>query len=265
MKTEIKTITPSTAKEMLKRNNGNRNLSMAHVNFLTKEMLSGNWQFDGQPIRFTEGGTLLDGQHRLNAVIKSEIAQDFLIIRGIEKDAFKVMDTGKRRSSGDALSALGVAQPNNIAAAARMIIILERGFSSQNTNTQNKPSNTDVLEFYNRHPEIAVLVNEGGRLYVDFGKVLPISTITAFKYLMNKRSVTHSDEFWQKLCTGIGLEKGSAIAALRAKLIQDKISKASISSKEKNALIIKAWNHYRKGTKIKYLKLQKDEKFPKII
>ena len=263
MKTEVRDITPEIAVEMLKRNQRNRNVSESHVRFLSNEMRNGNWMFDGQPVRFAEGGRLLDGQHRLSAVVESETTQSFLIVTGIDPETFKVMDTGKNRSASDVFSIEGIDYAKHVSATTRIIYRLSRGDAESGSR---KMSNTDILEYYNQNPKIAEFVKDSQRLYVEFDRVLSQSYIAAFKYLMADKNITDSESFWNKVCTGIGLEEGNPTSVLRKKLIHDKMSKASLPLSERNAIIIKAWNNYRKGGTIKFLRYNKEsEKFPVII
>tara|TARA_R110000764_G_C10946248_1_gene376694 strand:+ start:163 stop:954 length:792 start_codon:yes stop_codon:yes gene_type:complete len=263
MKTEVRDITPEIAKEMLKRNHRNRKVSESHVNFLTTEMVNGQWLFDGQPIRFAEGGRLLDGQHRLSAIVKSGTTQSFLILSGIDPLTFKVMDTGKNRSSGDVFSIEGIEYSATVSSTTRMIYVLKKGRAESESR---KMSNSILLEFYNENPKILEFVKDSHKLYVDFNRVLSHSYISGFKYLMAEKNIVASELFWDKVCTGLGLEVGSPMLALRKRLIEDKMSKSSLSVAEKNALVIKAWNHFRKGNTVKFLKYNKDnEKFPVII
>lgn len=264
MKTEVREVTPDVAKQMLKRNGNNRKISDNHVGFLAKEMNNGNWLFDGSPIKFSEGGVLLDGQHRLNAVIKSDTSQKFLVVTGIDSAAFKVMDTGKNRNTADIMSVEGIKYPSDTAAAARIIIKMKKGRAS--VGGVDKPSNTEVLDFYYANLEIGRFIKESQILYNEFSKVTPLSTIAAFKFMMAERSITHSEEFWNKLCTGIGLEDGDPIKFLRKKLLTDKINRASLPAAEKNAIIIKTWNAFRRGNTLKRtVAWKKGEKFPKLM
>jgi hypothetical protein len=265
MKTEIKFITPELAKEMLKRNGNNRKVSQNHVNFLANEMIGGNWQFDGQPIRFSEGGVLLDGQHRLSAVIASDCAQKFLVITGIEQSAFKVMDTGKNRNTADIFSIEGINYAAATSAACRMIINFKKGLNSQNNG--NKPSNSDVLSFYNLN-KIAInnCVRSAKKYYQDFNKVMPLSQITGFMFLFGEKHILQSEEFFYKLCTGNGLTDKDPIKHLRNKLIREKIARLSLPTAEKYAIIILTWNATRKGRENNRLvSWKKGAKFPKII
>lgn len=265
MKTELRDITPEIAGQMLKRNHRNRKPSKGNVKFLTREMNNGNWVFDGSPIRLTEDGRLLDGQHRLTAIVESGTTQQFLIVSGIKAETFKVMDTGKGRNSSDVFSIEGISNATIASATSRIVMRHSKGISYEE-GIGFKPSNTDLLTFYNDNSKIEEFVAKSDLLYREFNKVIPASTIAGFGYLMAEKSITHSEEFWNKVCTGLALEKGSPMKVLRDKLIADKFSKSSLPYQQKTALIFKAWNHFRKGKKIKYLKWNKEnEKFPVLI
>lgn len=264
MKTEVREVTPNVAKEMLKRNGNNRKISDNHVTFLAKEMTNKNWLFDGSPIKFSEGGLLLDGQHRLSAVVKSNTAQKFLVLTGVDSEAFKVMDTGKNRNAADIMSIKGIEYSAAVAATIRIIIKLKNGIASR--GGKNRPSNTEVLDFYYDNLEISRFIKESQVLYNEFDKVIPLSTIAAFKFLMAERSIVHSEEFWNKLCTGLGLESDSPIKLLRRRLISDKIARSSLPATEKNAIIIKTWNSFRRGgTLARVVAWRKEQPFPSLI
>lgn len=268
MRTEIRTITPTIARELLQRNTGNRKLTESHVDFLAAEMKKGNWVFDGQPIRLTEGGALLDGQHRLNAIIKANVASEFLVVTGVPLESFKVMDTGKSRSASDVLSIKGYEHYSTIAAAAKFLIYHNAGNNSDGSATggTNKISNSSILEFVEKTPEITELAPEATKLYKAFAKITPSSHILSYRYLFNQKDSVKSKEFWYQVCYGLGLEASSPTKLLRDKLTKDKLSKASLPSREKKALIIKAWNAFRLGRTLHFLRWNKDnEPFPEIL
>lgn len=99
--TLIGIITPELANELLKLNmENNRGISQATVNKYAREMGEGQWLIS-DPIKFSIGGELVDGQHRLSAVIKSGTPQTFVIILGYPKESAEVLDQGKKRSAVD--------------------------------------------------------------------------------------------------------------------------------------------------------------------
>lgn len=264
MKTEIRIIGPKVAQELLKKNPNNRRLTDNHVKFLAKQMEEGSWKFDGQPVRLDKYGRLLDGQHRLNAIIESETSQKFLVISGLEEESFHVMDTGKARTAGDVLSIEGVSSSSHVAAAAKFAINFKNGHYSGRGS--EKLSNVEVVKWCKNNPDIADEINTAQHLKREFNGVLPTSQICGLKYILKEKSVTDAEIFLNKLCTGLGLETNSPIAVLRKKLIQDKLSKSNLPFREKLALIMKAWNKFRRNETTKFLRWNKDnEEFPAIV
>ena len=70
----------------------------------------------------------------------------------------------------------------------------------------------------------------------------------------------------RKLCTGLDLSENDPILALRKILIKDKMAKANLPTKDRQALIIKGWNAYRLGKTPKFFRWNKDtDAFPNII
>lgn len=103
MQSKIETVTPSIAKNWLTRNTGNRAVRPSHVNSLAAAIKAGDFQLTHQGIAFDEDGVLLDGQHRLHAVIEADKPAQFLIIRGAQRETFAYLDIGAKRNTADQL------------------------------------------------------------------------------------------------------------------------------------------------------------------
>lgn len=104
MEVTIETITPKMASEYLTRNTRNRRLKKALVEQYASEMRAGNWRLTHQGVAFNCDGTLLDGQHRLAGIVKSECAIQMLVARGVDSKSQIVMDDHAKRSAGDAIT-----------------------------------------------------------------------------------------------------------------------------------------------------------------
>jgi hypothetical protein len=141
-------ITPQMAKNMLTRNKNNRNLSMRTVENYAKDMRAGHWQVNGESIKIGKDGSLLDGQHRLSAVIKSGIPVPLVLIEDIDNDSFFTIDTGKKRTAGQIAQLSGEKNGNRVAAIARMIRLLELGKESYFV------SGLEIQETIERYPLI---------------------------------------------------------------------------------------------------------------
>ena len=171
---EVKKISPEIADDYLKRNHNNRDLNEQQVRYYTQQMEAGEWLYDGQPIRFSKTGELLDGQHRLTAVVRSQTTQEFLVASDIEFEAFKVMDTGKVRSAVDAFGIEGVAN-HKVAARITKVIWLHRQGRYYKPSHEHRPTHQQLVEFYRENIDIGEYVVEAKRLYSQFDKVLPLS------------------------------------------------------------------------------------------
>lgn len=100
----VETITPKQAQKYLQFNTNNRHLRKTLVSQYAKDMALGNWKLTHQGVAFNCDGTLLDGQHRLAAIVESGVTVQMLVARGVDSRNQLVMDDHAKRSAGDALS-----------------------------------------------------------------------------------------------------------------------------------------------------------------
>lgn len=100
---QFEMVSPEIALQYLSANRGNRAIRQRHVDFLSGMMQRGAWQTTHQGIAFDITGTLVDGQHRLHAIVKSGETCALLVVRGLSPNATEAMDRGKTRSIADLL------------------------------------------------------------------------------------------------------------------------------------------------------------------
>jgi hypothetical protein len=149
-------ITPALARTYLDANRSNRPLSRQIVAEYVHSMLAGEWLFNGEAIKFDKDGELVDGQHRLAAVERANKSIVFLVIRGLDPEVFKTIDTGKKRSAGDVLAIRGVKNPNAVGGALRL---LHRTLADE-FGLKRRISNTVLDELRERHPRFIELAEE---------------------------------------------------------------------------------------------------------
>jgi len=113
---ELTFITPEMAHEMLGGNSKNRQKRRWWIEAMASAMRRGEWITTHQGIAFTASGRLLDGQHRLEAIISNKAGVWMLVTKGIDDDAFKVIDSGIKRSLADLTSL-----PKRLAESCRVI------------------------------------------------------------------------------------------------------------------------------------------------
>jgi hypothetical protein len=127
---EIVLVTPDLAAQWLERNPQNRRIVQARVSFYAAQMQSGSWKLTHQGIAFDEHGNLVDGQHRLYAVISSGIPVRFWVFRGVAREAMIAIDVGKGRTADDAFVLLGDEATRQSVAIARLLLgsyVFQRG------------------------------------------------------------------------------------------------------------------------------------------
>jgi hypothetical protein len=117
MKTEIRTITPEEAAILLEGNTGNRPIRASRVAMLGEAITRGEWMLTHQGIAIADSGRILDGQHRLLAIIKSGIAVQLAASTGVDESAFSAIDVHDKRTNADALQ-----MPRSLVESARFIL-----------------------------------------------------------------------------------------------------------------------------------------------
>jgi len=264
MKISEKLITPLLAEHYLTKNTTNRRVTQTNVDYLTDQMRKGLYKENtGETIKFSRSGKLIDGQHRLLAIVKSGKSFKFTIAEDLEDNVFHVLDTGKTRNAGDILSIEGYKYANVIAGAIKFILQIEEGMTTK--VGQKKYPNEVVVNYLKNNPDIEdICSNAQHSIYNNF-RVLSPSTIAGLYKLMLSKG--HSDEivsnFFEKYSTGLGIGPTSPIYLLRSRFIQDSINKSKIKPMDKVALLIHTFNLYVKGRVVSCLKIP--DEFPKII
>ena len=268
IETSVEVITPKVAEQMLQNNNNNRPVNEDNLAFIMKAMKDSNFQLTGEAIKFSSGGTLLDGQHRLMAIVKSKVPCKMLVVRGLEEGVFKFLDTGRKRTAADVLHINGVSYSTNTAALINFVLLYKSGnarnFSSKNKRGGKQISNFDIAEFYEKNKES---IDYSLQLAVKSKcKLMSKSQLAGWHYILKGLSFHEADEFCSKFAEGANLAKTSPIFAIREKLMQDRINKLKMPIQMKYALFIKAWNAFRKGKSVSQLRWDSQkEEFPKPI
>lgn len=122
MKAEVMTVTPELAREYLKHNESNRSLRRTRILQYAHDMKEGKWNLTGQGITFGKDGNLLDGQHRLHAVVFANVPVDFLVVT--DADVVATYDCGLTRSIVDRFKLAGKGTGSIYTPAGQAIIRL---------------------------------------------------------------------------------------------------------------------------------------------
>ena len=97
-------VTPSQAANWLEGNTHNRPVSQAHVERLAAEMRAGRWRLTHQGIAFSTGGVLLDGQHRLWAIVMADVDVPLRVFFNESPESVEYLDGGLARNAADRMN-----------------------------------------------------------------------------------------------------------------------------------------------------------------
>ena len=252
-------ITPEFAQELLAVNTMNRPLSRFVVDAYANAMKRGEWQYNGDTIRVAASGALLDGQHRLHAIVKSGIPQRYIIVRNLPDDTFRTIDQGKKRTVGDVLATRGESNHTTLASALRWILLIE----TKGSFAKQAATPAQCLAMLEAHPSArrwaAYHANNKELRALFDSNVVAVATLAANKY-----GDEVVERFLAQLASGEGLKRTDPAYELRARAIQNKTRVNRTPDYLFVPLIIKAMKAFVNGKQIGVLRLRDDEEYPSI-
>ena len=251
-------IRPEGAKRIIaSHNHHNRAPSAERVTEYAVDMRGGNWIFTGETLAFTVKGDLVDGGHRIMALLAVGRPFAALVVVGVSMTAFRATGAGKARSLRDRLVVAGrsffgvrgatIALLNRLENSDEKNDILDDpavGPSSRLSSTAAFEVEANAIEKYGMNE--ALMYINGLRWRV--GGDLPKHVAVFVFMFMAERSVDAARHFMRLLVEG-GAPSGSPILALRDKLAL--LSKSAFSGNKK----VSAPKMERTGTRIRLLVL----------
>lgn len=94
-------VTPDQAEKWLEKPAKNRKINTRRVGLYAAMMKRGDWMLTNQGIAIDEFGMLIDGQHRLSAIVESDTPVELLVIQSVPNRAQLVLDQGLKRTPHD--------------------------------------------------------------------------------------------------------------------------------------------------------------------
>ena len=150
---EVVTMTPQWASQLLgQTKQRNRKFKRRHLERLTSTIQSGNWYITAQGIALDQDNNILDGQHRLAAVVRAEKPIQIMLGRNLDPGIFNVVDTGSTRTAGDALDILGSSKGKTVAAALKNYQLYYQ-YPKVKWSGNHTPAHTEVTKLYDLHKD----------------------------------------------------------------------------------------------------------------
>lgn len=268
MYSKFMTITPKEAVLWLDTKNAhNRPISQSTVERYTQEMKAGRWKSNGQSICFGKSTNLLNGQHRLKAIVASNKSIECLVVWGVEDSAFDTIDDGNMRSLADVLAVGGEVNPRYLAAGVRFLWVYSTGQIETRDLRRGQIATKPLLEkTLEKHPGLrqstkyySILKSRTG------GLLIPAGMAIGLHYLFSLIDEKKADEFFQCLQSGIGLMEGHPVLILRARLIAgQRESSTKLTSSAMYFYVVMTWNAFASDEPLRRLAFVQDTPPPEI-
>lgn len=243
-------ITPAAAGALLSLNTRNRAVRRAVVDRYARDMTSDRWLFNGDSIRVAADGTILDGQHRLRAVVQSGVTIETILVRDLPEESQQTMDTGARRNLRDQLVIGGVPHARELAPILRLATQMRLG------SLNLSPSEMEQQQMLRDHPELHAVAEFASaarrRLPVQAGAIG-----AAYWTCWQVSDLDAVTEFFDPVLSGAGLSAGDPRLALRNKFIEPRGDRRNLTPSDIYGYTIRAWNAWREGRTLHKLQAPK--------
>lgn len=250
VKAAFVTIDPTKAEQWLEKNKHNRNLSHKKVAEYVRDMEGKRWASTGETIKFSSEGALLDGQHRLQAIVRTGVTVEALVVMGLQAESQNNMDLGYRRDVAQQRGLKGEKYATMKASVARIAIKREMSSALRGGATPTPP---EVNTWLNGHEEeVHAAALETQKFAVD---AVDRSLQAYATYEMRKISPEDATEFWKAAHSFVGMGEGDPVATMLNWFMRGKMTRQRYSQEEKLSVIFRAWNRRRRGQTWNHVKV----------
>jgi len=256
---------------MLTANTSNRPLSKSTVRGFAEAMRRGDWLVTHQGVAFDTSGVLVDGQHRLAAIIEADVPVEVTVFTDVKPDTFDVLDTGKRRNAADVLAIEGEKSTATLAAMVRTVWQYENRRDASWSGGAAAVTNHQIVQTLQEHPTIRDFVGVGERVATETGMIK--SAAGAAAYLVeqtNKRKTARLAEWHEGIIDGTGLTRTDPRLVFRRTMFAMARKQAGVvqrrrDTREHFGLYVKAFNVWAVGETVTQLRFAAREPVPGIL
>lgn len=239
-------IDPELAQKWLDTRELNvRNIRKGKREKFAQEMHAGRWVADnGDMIRLAPDGELLDGLHRLSAIVLGEITITLWVAFNVPKSAMPTIDTGTSRTFGDVLKFDGEKNSAAMASVTRRVLMWKMGYRLRPPSKGGIVSHSDLKDFEEKNlNELRYCTNVGIDIRAHT-RFLTIASGGLLFYVTSEVDAEQGSEFKDRLIRGHGLTEGNPITVVRERLLS--WNAKDLTDYEKLALCINAFNLWRR-------------------
>lgn len=265
----VERIDPKTAAEWLATSPGNRRLRPRHVKNLARSMASGKWNpHGGSPLKLDILNRVIDGHHRLTAVIESGATIDAAVLRGVGVNAQEDEVEGVSWRAADLFYRAGMKYSHNLSAAGSCVMFLRQahGADAYRMAQSVRPSASEVYSQFANCKPLEFWVGECYQ-FSDNRFPLSASELAAFMYFVHMDPANTSDKalaFVRLLTLGENIGSGHPVFAFRLRML-DQTIRGTNKKHIRLILLAKAWNAFVENRQISLLRCNASEEFPSVL
>lgn len=254
---------------MLAANTANRPLSRSTVRAFADAMQRGDWLVTHQGIAFDTNGMLVDGQHRLAAVVEAEMPVEMTVFTEVEPDTFDVLDTGKRRNAADVLAIEGEKSSATLAAMVRTVWLYYNRPDASWTGGGASVTNHQVVQTLAAHPKLRDYVDLGELISGETGMMKAAAGAAAYLVEQANRGKKAKLARWHDgIIEGAGLRRNDPRLVFRRTMFgmarRQAAGQRRRDTREHVALYLKAFNAWAAGETVSQLRFSARESVPPI-
>lgn len=262
LRVAVERITPDMAAYYLTHNTCNRKKKEGRIRQYARDMRLGQWTVDVGAIAFYDNGILADGQNRMQAVVDSGTAQDFLVVRGLAPEDGANIDSHTPRTAVD-IAHIGGRDDITLPALAVARVVHFGGGGGKAGRLHGLISNrekTQLADKYAEHIAFVLKVMPPGKT----GSRLVANGVTRGAVVRARLAGVPDDvltRFCTVLTTGFSEStKDSAAIALRNSLLEKKAGdKPEVFLKTMSAIY-----RFALGQVVSSIRTPKEEPYPLI-
>ena len=240
IQTWVCTFNKSKAEALLARKyNSQRPINKAALARLEETMMHGEYiDSFGDPIRLSREGDLMDGQHRLQAVVNTDTEYMFYVVQGLPDETFPFMDQNKSRTIKEHLALLDIPNPGDMASTTNLLYHLM-------TESTRNPRAAVTVRMVQDHPGLGDAVVWAKKM--QKAAHIPVKIGAALHFLYSAVGQIEADKFFTLLMQGgeiMGIPS-HPVTKLKDKLLDEYLAKTKHqpTNKPKVDEAIMAWIH----------------------
>lgn len=245
---ELTLITPDRASKLLEINSKNRRINKTKVAQYSRDLINGDFEYNGHTICTSNTNILLDGQQRLTACVETGISFWTIIVGGLAEQCMVTIDSGRTRSYSDRLKIRGFENYTGLAATITHLCLIAMKHPKHAGFTASQMDG--VLE---KHGAVIDSVKYAAATFTRCDPLLG-----AIHYIAKQTGYDNqADEFIKTWKDGQINYEDDPVHYIRELISRDALRQKKMTTVHKMRLIMLSWNKFKSYDTLKSAKISK--------